>query len=613
MLQTTEEEGKEKWYERAGKKLSELSPTKIFSSILDQVDALETLGSSLNKNLGLTKDRIIEIKTALADTIPDFAAIGGSAAEAEKVLSELATASRRSMIASDDLAVEMFAASKMLGREAGVIAEAFMEVGIGLEKIPEELADSMAYVRSIGGNANTVTASVLDNMDKINRFQFEKGVLGFTKMAAQASMLRFDMSQTFALADKALDPEGAIELSSAFQRLGISAGNLVDPFQLMQQSITDPQGLQDSLIQVSKQFTSFNEKTKKFELSRQGLLTLRELEKQTGMTGLAGELTKAGLAAAELDDRLAQINPRIKFESEEDKQYLVNIAKMGEGGEYIVKTKDEGYKKLSEITEEQFKELIEEQKKQPKDLTEVAYKQLELTEKINAGIAAMVDNITLGAASSEVISKELVGVENIIESTLQNVQRNVETIKSENVRELTDDALKGVAQLLDDFRKGKITKDTLNELTGGIKNKFQSVLDGLKSDASKVLGDAKSQTTGGSLVEGAYNSLIDVFQDGIKLLTKSEQKIDASKTVIEGTQPIKSGTNIGLQQQNMKVEFDNLDMNLKLSLPDSFKGLSAKELEETLAKTFDSNEFKEKIKKVLAESKPNLKQSVSPD
>jgi hypothetical protein len=81
------------------------------------------------------------------------------------------------------------------------------------------------------------------NMEKMNRYQFDGGVAGLAKMAAQASMLRFDMAQTFSFADRMLTPENAINMASAFQRLGVTAGNLVDPFVLMNESINDPTGV----------------------------------------------------------------------------------------------------------------------------------------------------------------------------------------------------------------------------------------------------------------------------------------------------------------------------------------------------------------------------------
>jgi len=119
-------------------------------------------------------------------------------------------------------------------------------------------------------------------------------------------MLRFDMNQTFQLAEKVLSPEGAIQVASAFQRLGVSVGNLVDPFQLMNQSINDPSGLQDSLAQMTKQFSYFDEETKTFKINPQGVLTINEIANQTQMS--AKELREMSLAALELDRRLSAVS-----------------------------------------------------------------------------------------------------------------------------------------------------------------------------------------------------------------------------------------------------------------------------------------------------------------
>ena len=49
------------------------------------------------------------------------------------------------------------------------------------------------------------------------------------------------------------------------------------------------------------------------------------MEKQTGVS--AAEMSKMGLAAAEMDQRLSAVNlAGLSFVNEEDKQYLSNIA-----------------------------------------------------------------------------------------------------------------------------------------------------------------------------------------------------------------------------------------------------------------------------------------------
>jgi hypothetical protein len=120
-----------------------------------------------------------------------------------------------------------------------------------------EWTDDPQYIQSVGLNAKTVMGDVTNNMEQMNRFQFDGGVQGLAKMAAQSSMLKFDMKQTFAFADRVLDPECAINMAAAFQRLGVSVGNLTDPFALMNESINDPTGLQNSLARVGEKYTVY--------------------------------------------------------------------------------------------------------------------------------------------------------------------------------------------------------------------------------------------------------------------------------------------------------------------------------------------------------------------
>jgi hypothetical protein len=91
-----------------------------------------------------------------------------------------------------------------------------------------------------------------------------------------------DEKQIFA--EKVLNPEGAIQMAAAFQRLGVASGDLVDPFILMDKSINDPKGLQDSLIEMTKQFTYFDEKTGNFRINPGGVRLMKELAETAGMS-----------------------------------------------------------------------------------------------------------------------------------------------------------------------------------------------------------------------------------------------------------------------------------------------------------------------------------------
>jgi len=194
--------------------------------------------------------RLDEMQDAAANAAASVIRLGGSISQVGDTMVEIAQGARRNVIATEEQVSKLFSASEILGKSTRSLVAGFDEVGIGISQISENLEKSIEYIKSTGMNAKAVMTDVTDNMAQMNRFQFEGGVQGLAKMAAQASMLKFDMKETFNFAEKVLDPEGAIDVASAFQRLGVSVGNLVDPFELMNQSINDTNGLQNSLASV---------------------------------------------------------------------------------------------------------------------------------------------------------------------------------------------------------------------------------------------------------------------------------------------------------------------------------------------------------------------------
>lgn len=388
------------------------------------------------------RERVTEFQQSIADVLPQVRAFGVDLPNLGKSIEGIAVSSRRNVIANTENIKEMVAASKLLNISAGDLSDAFLNVGVGIGEMGNKLEESINYVRSIGGNAKQVMKDVTDNMAQMNRFQFEGGVQGLTKMAAQASLLRFDMKQTFELAGRVITPEGAIDVAAAFQRLGVAAGNLVDPFALMNASINDPGELQDSLVDVAKQFTYFDEKTKTFKINPQGVLTLREIEQQTQVS--AAEMSKLGLAAAELDERISQISPSIKFENEEDKQYLANIGRMGKGGEYEVEIK--GQKdavKLSQLTQKQLDDLIDEQKKGPKTLEDLAKAQLSI-EELSAGYLASINYALLGGVLTDENIRDLIEGARTTVDVVGGATTDVMT--TERVRGLSESMTTGITE-----------------------------------------------------------------------------------------------------------------------------------------------------------------------
>jgi hypothetical protein len=595
-----EEEKSKSFFDSLGEEIKSVKNIETWGKAFA---ALGTQANELNKVFTQNRNRIEEMQYAIADAIPGVVRLGGQIGDVTKTIGEIAVASRRNVIENEETIASLYAASNVLGTTVGDLVGSFAEVGVSAEKISDQVESSIYYVQSIGGNAKQVMADVLNNTEKLNRFQFENGVEGLTKMAAQASMMRFDMYTTFQLADKVLSPENAVNVAAAFQRLGVAAGNLVDPFQLMNQSINDPQGLQDSLINVGKQFTYFDEKTKTFKINPEGVLRLREIEEQTGVS--AKELTKAGLAAAELDARLSSIKPDIKFAKEEDKQYLANIASM-EGGEYVVKLKDEKgeeySKRLVDVTQDEMDKLIKDQKDAQKPIEEIARDQMGISKLIESDVRAIRDKLLYGIVSStpavsggEALRRGSEAITGTLSQTgkgymdVQDVRQQANIFYG-NIKELfqtksTEELPKALEEFLQ--KSGK----QFDEIDKSFYNSLQSY-------AKEVYSKMGDQTSGEKFLKGAMEELNDVINIADK--TQGAQ-VPLGKGLIEGQQSLTSQaiSSVNNQSNQMsKVDFGG-SITVDVKLPGEFSKVNPQELEQILDRVFNSLEFRQKINAIV--------------
>ena len=450
---------------------------------------LNNLTGQIQNTFTQGRERVFEFQRAVTDSLPGVRSLGGDIKDVGRIIQEVGVAARRNVVANEEEIESLFAASKILGISAQDITNSFLNVGVGIEEMSDKLNESIDYVRGIGGNARQVMQDVQKNMDQMNRYQFEGGVVGLTKMAAQASMLRFNMTDTFAMAEKVLSPEGAIEVASAFQRLGVAAGNLVDPFALMNASINDPGALQDSLAEVSKQYTYFDEKSRTYKMNPQGVLILREMEQAAGLS--AGSLSKMGLAASELDDRLEAVNEAgLSIVNEEDKQYLANIAKLGKDGTYQVTLKDGTQKELADLSQPEFEKLIEAQKSGPKTMEELQRAQLSVDEIMKNDVAAIKYAVLGGILTDKNIQDLLEGTRTIADITGEQLNK---TITTQGMREFSETNLtSGLTESIENLlMQGKSPQEVLPEL---MKSAGES-LGGLSQEAIRIITESSAGIT----------------------------------------------------------------------------------------------------------------------
>lgn len=597
------EETISQFFEKLGKDLGSVGKIEEYANALA---SLGTYSTDINKVFTQTRQRISEIQYSIADAVPGVNRLGGSVTDVAQTIADIASASRRNVIANSESVEELYASSKLLGKSAEELTNKFLDVGIGFDKIGDRLEESISYVQSIGGNAAEVMRKVVDNTEQLNRFNFEGGVIGLTKMAAQASMLRFNMNETFQLADRVLDPEKAIEVASAFQRLGVASGTMVDPFQLMNQAINDPSGLQDSLANIAKTFASFNQETQRFEISRQGVFTLREMEKEAGLT--QGSLSKMAVAAAEVDARLTQISPSLKFENEEDKQYLANIASL-EDGKYMVTLEDDTKKELAELTQPELNKLIEEQKKGPKTIEEIQRDQLGFSEIMSADVTAIKNKLLYGIVSSKPLVEGIEGARRTMDAVAGTAsQPRSGYMDVQDVRGQANRFYGNIEQLVKDVQTGGLSAESLTKYVSANEKQIRELGSSFYNGLEKFTNEVGDKLTNKTPVE-------DFLKKGFEnlnqtLIENKPEKIKAEplgRGLIEGqNRTMDQKAAEAAQQPTSKVEV-NGKVEVDIKLPADFAKLDTTQQQQFFDKALNSSQFMQYVNNIMTSKNANLK------
>jgi hypothetical protein len=601
-----------------GKKLGEAVSFGT-DEFINAADEMKQAANELVGSFALSRARVGEMMSAISEATPRMKRLGADFTKTLSVMGEIASATGKNTLASADSVAKLYATTKVIGGDVKGIVNSFTDAGIQFGVVGEQLEESVVMVRDLGLNAKEVMGQVVDNTSKLNRFNFDGGVQGLTKMAARASQLRFDMGEAFSLAEDAMNPERAVELASSFQRLGVSVGTLADPFALMNASINDPGALQESLVNATKQFTYFDEKTKSFKINPQGMLTLRQMAKETGMS--YENLSKSGLAAAELDKRLSQISPSLNFKDESDKQFLTNLSEMDASGNYVVKIRDDqgidSTKKLSEVTQTEFDKLIKAQKEQPQSMEDIARASMKTGDVVANDVSAIKQAVVRGAVSTSFVKDNMEAFRKIVTTPTGSISKEVakteifsdqfnstaNTIR-DAVKELTKTGGKSMGDIMKDLGdKFGAQSKSIGRVVEGLSQKIYSDIKG----KNMSYGDSELGTFANNALRG-LESYIDKTSVGKAVAAeKSGTTVKAapSKSLfLEGTESLTKNAN---QNQTLTSTINNTvdytgTVTFKVDAP---PGVSAQYLEQFV----NTEKFKEMIYKYVDEKNKQLQKT----
>ena len=367
----------------------------------DAMQFLEIEATEIQNAFGVSKQRVGEFKQSIADLAPELVMFGLTQEDAATIITQLGDALGTTGVVGQEALREIGAASQVTGLGFKDLAQSFRDVGVSIYDVGERVKEITDYAKSVGVSVQAVSKGVVSNLDKMNIYNFENGIGGLTKMAAQASRLGVEMSTVFSFAEKVFNPEGAIEMAAGLQRLGVAAGDLLDPLRTMDLAANDPAELQNQLVELTKTFTKFNEKTQQFEIMPGEKRRLREIANEMNIP--IGELTKMSLKAAEFDEKMKKIQFPSFTADKETKELIAGMSQMKDGRAMIAVKDERGVellKEINQLTPEDVDKLREQEEESSKTIEQLAIDQLDQLKMLNAQVGAAAGKTVLGTINT---------------------------------------------------------------------------------------------------------------------------------------------------------------------------------------------------------------------
>lgn len=496
-----------------GAVVSNFDPKIIAETVLEMDDAAVRVA----KSFGQGRENIMGIKQGMADAVLSVTRLGGSLTDIEKIQTGVAKTLGRNLVLSSESYEKLYATTEVTNQNIEKVVTGFKNAGFSAYQAGTEMEKVVNQARAIGVSAEAVSGKVLENMGYLNKFNFQGGVEGLAKMAAQATSLRIDMKTALGFAEKVFDPEGAIEMAAAMQRLGVANTQLLDPLRLMDLAQNDPAELQNQIVKMTEQFVQLNDKGQ-FEIMPGAKRQLMEISKQTGLA--FEELTKMAIGSKELDSKLSQIKFPDTF-TEDQKKMIANMAEMGKDGQFKI-TVDGSEMDLGKAMAEaqnnpEFFKNLEESSK-PKSMEDLAKGQLDILKSINKNLEATSKIFPTAIARGRTATQALELPAQLTQ--LLGEVTNTKSLSTKNIGEGFDkgvqDALSGLNSLMKG--EGSMT-DVLTKLSenGAKLNDFAKgalVESGEKyKESLDKLGLANNQYY--QLLETAFNGLKGGAKDWI--------------------------------------------------------------------------------------------------
>ena len=344
---------------------------------------------------------------------------GITAEQANKIEENLAKATGRAMVFTQQQAKGIIAMNRLVGEDN---SQQFMEqmtrsMGGSYQAVEKAVARVYATAQTQGLHAANLSAKVAANLSLANKLSFRNGVEGITKMTALSERLGFNLQAIEGAAANFLELDKAIEHSAQLQMLGGVAGIYgSNPLTMAYEANYNPEAFAKRTMDMMQGLATFDTKTGMASVNGMNMDIARGIAQAMNIS--LDQVVSTAKKQAEMrfkEDQLGELLKRPDL-SEAQREYILNQSYV-ENGEIKINRGDEALtvaQFLKDANDKEWKELAETRRYMSKqDEHGLLVEQATSLRSINDKVIGLWTTIT--ATFAEPLSKKLPSIQAAID------------------------------------------------------------------------------------------------------------------------------------------------------------------------------------------------------
>ena len=270
-----------------------------------------------------------------------------------------------------DMDQENMAAMRAVAGNIGTeLAGKLENFGLTMSDTADHVGKMFADASKEGILFEAYAENVSKNIKIAQNYTFKNGIKGLESMAKKATAIKLDMQQVAAFADKVSTVEGAIDVSAKLQVLGGPFAAMADPLGMLNEGLTDMEGLQDRLVKMVGGMGSFDKSTGEVKVSAFNKARIKEAANAMGIS--YDSIMESVNAKAKRDEIDKQISASSTASALPDEmKELIKNSGTFKDGKAGVSIRGQ-FKSLDELSGDDYEALKKETQTESEDIKDIA-------------------------------------------------------------------------------------------------------------------------------------------------------------------------------------------------------------------------------------------------